>query len=150
MVSHMEAQGRPRRVPDADMGSQRAQMEGQGNQKGSKGSPKRATGGVKWSPRGSWKDAVYVPKNNGKHNGKQGFCEVRAASSVPKGVAKRPSDRPSGQERAQGSQGSSPGPNLDAIETPGVPKRILKSYGTLAASTGPSQEDSTKGSPPPK
>ena len=33
VVSHMEAQGRPRRVPDAEMGSQRAHMEGQWSQK---------------------------------------------------------------------------------------------------------------------
>ena len=47
VVSHMEAQGRPRSVPDTEMDTQRAEMESAESQKESKGAPKRPTGRAK-------------------------------------------------------------------------------------------------------
>ena len=149
MVSHMEGQGRPRRIPDAEMGPQRAQMESQGNQKESKGSPKRATGRAKWTPRGSWKDAACGPTINGKHKAKQRFCEVRAASSVPKGIRKMPSERPSGQRRAQRSQSSSPGPKLDTKRDPKRAKRKSKKLRDVRGQYQAKPTDEFRGVPPP-
>ena len=148
VVSHMEAQGRPRTLLDAEMGPQRAKIESQGNQKESKGSPKRVTGGAKWTPRGSWKDAACGPKINGKHKAKQRFCEVRATSSVPKGIRKMPSERPSGQRRARDSKAAPQDPSWTPKGTPREPKGTQKSYVTFAASTRRSQDKGSGGSPP--
>ena len=132
--------GRPRAPQENSRcgnGPPETQMESQGSEKESKGSPKRATGTAKKSPRGSWKDAACGPKINGKHKAKQRFCEVRAASSVPKGIRKMPSERPSGQRTAQRSQRSPPGPKLD---TKRDPKRAKRNSKKLRPSRGQYQE----------
>ena len=144
--------GRPRAPQENSRcgnGPPETQMESQGSEKESKGSPKRATGTAKKSPRGSWKDAACGPTINGKHKAKQRFCEVRAASSVPKGIRKMPSERPSGQRRAQRSQRSSPGPKLDTKRDPKRAKRKSKKLRDVRSQYQQKPTHEFRGSPPP-
>ena len=128
VVSHMEAQGRPRRIPDAEMGPQRAKMESQGSQKasqgsqkGSKGSPKRAKRRAKWTPRGSWKDAACDPTINGKHKQNNGFVRFGQPAPSQKGSEKCPMIDPAARGKPRDPKEAAQDPNRTPKRTPREP-----------------------------
>ena len=143
--------GRPRAPQENSRcgnGPPETQMESQGSEKESKGSPKRATGGAKKSPRGSWKDAACGPKINGKHNENKVF--VKSGQPVPsqKESERCPVREPAARGQPRDPKEAPQDPSWTPKGTPREPKGNQKSYETFAASTRPSRETSSGGSPP--
>jgi len=148
VVSHMEGQGRPRRIPDAEMGPQKPKWRAKGAKRSPKAHQREPQGEQKRAQEaaGRTQRVVQQSMENTKQN--KGFVKFGQPVPSQKGSERCPVRDPAARGEPRGPKAAPQDPSWTPKGTPREPKGNQKSYETFAASTNRSRQPSSGGSPP--